>query len=105
VKNPAVSSLAATLINWNALWKIAAAAFIGGAGVVVAFGVALLGLERARTARSDGMRLAHRALAGACGVLCIAAVAVGLYAMTDKPSSKTAPKAHPALPAAQVAHN
>jgi hypothetical protein len=84
----------------NALAKIVVAALVGGTGVVVAFGLALLGLERARTAGGGTTRMAHRALAGVCGALCLAAVAIGLYAMASKPSSKAAPKATPdTLPA------
>jgi hypothetical protein len=86
-----LTTLAATLINWDALWKIVVGALVGGTGVVLAFGVALLALERAETARSRTTRFAQRALAGACGALCVATIAMGLYAITHKPAPKAAP--------------
>lgn len=90
-----MSAVASSLINWSALWKIVLAAVIGGGGLVIMFGFVLLGVERARTAKSGGSRLAHWALVGLCGVCCTGAVAVGIYAMINKPS-KPAPKPNPA---------
>src|SRR2546421_9979318 len=90
-----MSAFASSLINWNALGRIALAALVAGGGVVVAFGVMLLGLEQARAAKSRHMRLAHRALAGACGVCCIGALLIGIYAMADKPSRKPASRPKP----------
>jgi hypothetical protein len=78
-------------INWSALWKIAAAALIGGAGVVIVYALLLLFLRRARAARSPGARFGDYALAGLCGLFCVATVVIGIYAMTRKPSS-TKPK-------------
>ena len=83
---------ASALVNWSAVWKIVLVAFIGGGGVAIAFGLALLGVERARTAGRGRIRLAHWALAGSCGLFCVGAVAIGILAMTDKPSSKAPPK-------------
>lgn len=95
-------AIAATLINWDALWKIVVVALIGGTGVVVAFGLTLLGLERARTARSRATRLAHRALAGVCCTVCVAAVATGLYAIAGSRHPKATPKVN--LHTAPVRH-
>lgn len=95
-----MTTLAATLINWSALWKIGVSALVGGTGVVIAFGVALLGFERARTGGSGATRVAYRTMAGACGALCIATIAIGLYAIAHKPSSKSTSKpVRPALSA------
>jgi NADH:ubiquinone oxidoreductase subunit 6 (subunit J) len=80
--------LATALINWDALWKIALAAFVGGVGVVLAFGVLLLGISRAQAAKSEGKRLTYFALSTVCGLLCLGAVAIGIYAMVEKPVSK-----------------
>jgi NADH:ubiquinone oxidoreductase subunit 6 (subunit J) len=88
-----VTILATSLIDWNALWKIVAAALIGGAGVTIVFGVLLLGLRYARGARNEGAKLLGWSLAGVCGVLCVGAAAIGIIAMADKPASK-AKKAH-----------
>ncbi len=87
-----MSALASALVNWGALWKIVVAALIGGAGVVIVFGLALIALERARATANGGTRLAHRMLAGSCGLFCVGAVTIGIYAMVEKPSSKSAPK-------------
>jgi hypothetical protein len=81
-------AIASTLINWGTLWKIILAALVGGTGVVIAFGFLLLALSRARTARSEGIKLAERGLAGLCGAFCVAAVAIGIYAMAHKTKSK-----------------
>jgi hypothetical protein len=58
-----MSTAAAALINWNELWKIVIAALVGGTGVVIVFGLLLLGISRV-----------------------VAVAAVGIYAMTQKPS-------------------
>lgn len=80
--------IASSYINWSALWKIVLAALIGGAGVVVLFGFLLYGVKIANSAKSGGGEWAGHALAGVCGFLCVAAIVVGIYAMTQKPSSK-----------------
>src|SRR5437763_10781031 len=104
-----MSAFASSLINWNALGRIALgrialAALVAGGGVVVAFGLMLLGLERARAANSRHLRLAHRALAGACGVCCMGALVIGIYAMAAKPSPKHAsrPKSAALAPPARL---
>jgi hypothetical protein len=84
--------LATPLIKWSAVGKILLAGLIGGAGVVVVFGFLLLGLSRARRAAGSPARLADYALSGVCGVLVLAAVVVGIYAMIHKPASSK-PKA------------
>jgi hypothetical protein len=83
-----VLATSTALVNWNALWKIVLAAVIGGIGVVLAFGVLLLCLQRARSATSSGRRHAFYALTGLCGALCLAVVSIGVYAMITKPVSK-----------------
>jgi NADH:ubiquinone oxidoreductase subunit 6 (subunit J) len=102
-----MSEFASSLIDWNALARIALTALVGGGGVVVAFGLMLLGLERARAAKSRHLRLAHGVLAGACGVCCMAVLLIGIYAMTDKPSPKHASRPKPAAlaPPARVARS
>jgi hypothetical protein len=100
--------LATPIVDWNAMWKICLVALAAGAGVVIAFGFLLLGLKlsqapatgvaeadggagpgAARTA-SAGARLGGFTLALVCGLVCVAVIAVGVYAMTKKPSSKPA---------------
>jgi NADH:ubiquinone oxidoreductase subunit 6 (subunit J) len=79
--------LATAYINWSALWKIVVAALVGGAGVVIVFGFLLLAVKRAQAAKSEGGKIANYALGGFCGLLCVAAIVVGIVAMADKPSS------------------
>jgi hypothetical protein len=81
-------------VDWNALGKIVLAALIGGSGVVIAFGILLLAVQRARsTENSETVRLGSWALAGVCGAFVIGAAALGIIAMINKPpSSKPAPK-------------
>jgi hypothetical protein len=77
---------ASSLVDVDALWKIVAAGFAGGAGVVVAFGLVLLGRSRAAQAREGDVvgRGASVALAALGGVLCAAALIVGFIALTKK---------------------
>jgi hypothetical protein len=113
--------LATPLVDWTAMWKICLVALAAGAGVVVFFGFLLLGLKFAQgPARggtrdatagdtqsagttgppSAGARLGGFALALVCGLVCIGVVAIGVYAMTQKKSSKPAkPKSALVIPA------
>jgi NADH:ubiquinone oxidoreductase subunit 6 (subunit J) len=92
-----MTTIAAALINWNELWKIVIAALVGGTGVVIVFGLALLGMSRAKTATNPAARYGLYTLSGLCGILVIAVAAVGIYAMTQK-SSPAQPKPKPASP-------
>jgi hypothetical protein len=93
-----ITTVATALVNWNALARIVLAALIGGTGVVIVFGFLLLGISRGKTAKRPAERYALFTLSGVCGVLVVAVAAVGIYAMTQKPSSnKPKPKATVAL--------
>jgi NADH:ubiquinone oxidoreductase subunit 6 (subunit J) len=89
--------IASELIKWSALWKIIVAALVGGAGVVTAFGILLVGLKWAKRPRSSGAKLGGYSLAAICGVFCVAAVVVGVYAMAHKPKPKPATPTKSAL--------
>ena len=81
--------IAASLIDTTALGKIILASLIGGVGVVVAFGLILLGLSKGSRAKADGRRLeqtGYYVVTALCGLLCVAAVAFGIYAMINKPT-------------------
>ncbi len=97
--------LATPIVDWNAMWKIFLVVLIAGAGTVVVFGFLLLGLKLANRlgtggAQSEGTRVVGYAVAGACAVIVVAVVVIGVYAMTKKPSSKPAkPKAALVIPA------
>jgi hypothetical protein len=88
------TAIATALINWNELWKIILAALIGGTGVVIVFGLLLLGISRGKTATKPTTRYGLYTLSGLCGVLVVAVATVGVYALTQKSSSaKPKPKA------------
>jgi hypothetical protein len=105
--------LATPIVDWNAMWKIFLVALAAGAGTVIAFGFVLLGLKFAQgpathhadgtvaatgsTSPSPGARLGGFSLALVCGLIVIGVVAVGVYAMTQKPKSKPAAKPKSAL--------
>jgi NADH:ubiquinone oxidoreductase subunit 6 (subunit J) len=93
--------IATPLINTSALWKIIVASLAGGAGVVIAFGILLLGLSRAKQARGTTQRLADYAISGLAGLFCVAAVVIGIYAMAKKPATPK-PKAKAAAIATRV---
>jgi glucose dehydrogenase len=93
-----MSSIAAALVNWSELWKIILTALIGGTGVVIVFGLLLLGISHGRTATRPASRYGLYTLSGLCGILVVAVAAIGIYAMTQKPSStKPKPKAASAM--------
>lgn len=87
---------ATPIVDWSAMWKICLVAFAAGAGVVIMFGFVLLGLKFANRPASDsthsaGSRLGGFALSLVCGLVCVGVIAIGIYAMTKKPSSKPKP--------------
>ena len=88
----AMTVLASSLVNSSALGKIIIVSLIGGVGVVVVFGILLLGLKQAHAAKTPGAEYASYALSGICGLVCIGAVVIGIYAMAEKPTSKPAKK-------------
>jgi hypothetical protein len=112
---------ASPIVDWGAIWKICLVALGAGAGVVVLFGFVLLGLKFAQgpatggthDAQADGApsagssrtpsagaRLGGFTLSLVCGLICVGVVAIGVYAMTKKPSSKPAkPKSALVIPA------
>jgi hypothetical protein len=94
------TTIATGLVNWSELWKILLAALVGGTGVAIVFGLLLLGISRGKTATRLTSRYGLYMLSGLCGVFVVAVAAVGIYAMTQKPSSaKPKPKtAAPAFP-------
>ena len=60
-----IAAASKPFIDWNALLKIMLAALIGGSGVVIAFGILLLAVQRARSSENrESVRLSSWALAG-----------------------------------------
>lgn len=77
----------ATLVNLEALWKIAAVGFGVGAGAVVVWSTLLIGVTRAGEARDRGATLAlagYGGLIAVCGLVFAAALVAGFIAMTHK---------------------
>jgi multisubunit Na+/H+ antiporter MnhB subunit len=80
-------TLATPLVKWDDVLRILLAGLIGAVGVVVIFGFLLLALSRARDSEHESTRLLDYALAGVCGLLCVGAVGIGIYAIVHKPKS------------------
>ena len=81
-----MTPIATGRVNWSELWKIILTALVGGTGVVIVFGLLLLGISRGKTATKPATRYGLYTLSGLCGVLVVAVAAVGVYAITQKPS-------------------
>jgi hypothetical protein len=77
-------SFADPLVDTSALWKIVLASLAGGAGVAVAFGILLLGLSRAAKTESGGVRALNYGIVLLAGLFCLAAVVLGIHAITTK---------------------
>jgi uncharacterized membrane protein SpoIIM required for sporulation len=75
-------------IDGTALWHIIVVSLAFGAGLALAFGVALLGFERGEEGKTGGERAGGFLLTGVCAVLCVVAVGVGVYVMCNPPKSK-----------------
>jgi hypothetical protein len=77
-------------INWTDLLHILLASLAAGAGIAVAFGLFLLGMEYFQEGKSEGIKIGGWLL-GAAGLLfCVGAIGVGVYVMTNPPSSTPA---------------
>jgi hypothetical protein len=77
----------ATVIDWNALGKVALAGLIAAPGLTIAFSLAIVGASRMTESRQAG----HGTVALAWGTLAVIALAVvagavayGLHVMTSK---------------------
>jgi hypothetical protein len=83
-------AIASPIIDWSAILKIVIAALVGGCGIVVVFGFLLLGIKYAGVGDETGAthtetnKLTGYALATICGLLVLAVIALGIYAMTQK---------------------
>jgi hypothetical protein len=72
-------------VDWNALGKIVLVSFAGGAGMVAVYALAIIGAARAEEARERGQTAVLPAvLAGLALLVCLGAVALGVWAMTQK---------------------
>jgi hypothetical protein len=83
-----IAPVAGSIIDFNAPWKIIAVSVsvsvCAGAGVFGAFGYVLLGVSRYRETQGSGDRSRYILLIAVGGAFCLAAVVIGLIAMTHK---------------------
>lgn len=79
--------VASDLVAWDALGEAIVYALVSGVGITILFSFAVLGWSRAGDAQRDGDAL-RRVAWGTLGFVglagCLAAVALGLYVITDK---------------------
>jgi len=76
-----------SVVDLDAIWKIVLIAFCGGVGVTAIFGVGVLraeALEEAREHGRTGAAILNGAVVAACAAVCLAAIVVGVLAMTHK---------------------
>lgn len=71
-------------VDIHALLRIVVTCLLLGAGVSVAFAVAVIGADRGTEARSSAARLANGSLVVVGTAVCLVAAAVGVWAMTQK---------------------
>jgi hypothetical protein len=77
--------VAATYLDLEVLRNVFAVALVAGVGLTVLFAVAARSLTRADdAAAAGGSATAPRAVAGACLLIVVAAVAIGLWALLAK---------------------
>lgn len=77
----------AELVAWGDLGKVVAVGLTGGVGLVVTWGLLLLGLERTQEVRSGargGTVVGYGALALVGGLCTLALLGLGLWAITQK---------------------
>jgi hypothetical protein len=68
-------------VDWDAMWRVLVLGLSFGVGAVCLFSLAIVGLDSEETGVG---RLRGRALAVICLVVCVAAVACGIWVMLDK---------------------
>jgi hypothetical protein len=79
--------IADPIVDWGALGQVVLYAFLAGVGVPAIYALAVLGAGRsgdARRAGRSGLALTYVLLALVGGAACVAAVAYGIYLMTQK---------------------
>lgn len=82
-------TFAAETVKWSALGKEALIALIAGVGVVGAFGLVVIGATRFQAARREGRgatAIGGVSVAVIGGLVCLAALAVGIVALAHKSS-------------------
>jgi hypothetical protein len=77
--------LAAELVDVDALWHVLLYSVAGTLGLVVAFGTVLFAVDRGnRDGEAASGHAAWMAVAALAGLVCIALLVLGIWAMTQK---------------------
>jgi hypothetical protein len=76
------------VIQGTPLWHIIVVSLAAGVGLAVACGLIILGVEYFEEAKQAGKRFGGAILATVASLVCIGAIAVGIYAMVNPPKSK-----------------
>ena len=77
--------LAAELVDVDALWHVLLYSLAGTLGLVVAFGTVLFALDRGnRDGEAAAARRTWMFVAAVAGILCVALLVFGIWAMTQK---------------------
>ena len=79
------------IVDWSAIGKVVIAGLVGGCGIVIVFGFLLLGLKFAGVGdpgetHTERSKMTGYTLAALCGIIVIAVIVVGIYAIIQKPS-------------------
>jgi hypothetical protein len=77
----------ASVVDWGALGKVVLYSLIAGVGVPAVYGFAVLGAGRSmdlQRERRGAAATAYAVLALVGGAACLAAIAYGIYLMTQK---------------------
>jgi len=79
------------IIDWSAILKIVIAALIGGSAIVIVYGFLLLGLKYAGVGdpgqtHTERSKMTGYAIATICAIVVIGVIALGIYAIIQKPS-------------------
>jgi hypothetical protein len=82
-----IRAIAASVIDWGALGKVVLYSAVAGVGVPAIYALAVLGAARStdphrRRGGASGTLYAFLAVLG--GLVCLAAIAYGIYLMTQK---------------------
>jgi hypothetical protein len=77
--------IAAELVDVDALWHVLLYSVVGAIGLVIAFGGVLIAVDRgAREDRPGPARTTWMAAAALAGLVCLAILVLGIWAMTQK---------------------
>jgi hypothetical protein len=79
--------IAASVIDWDALGKVVLYSLVAGLGVPAVYSIAVLGAARSTDAQREkrgGQATAYALVALVCGIACLAAIAYGVYLLTQK---------------------